>query len=162
MLNLLGEHHCKVDAKGRMMFPVKLRKQLETVVHHGLVINRNLFMKCLTLYPKPEWDRVQQEMSLLSRYNDKHQRFMIRFLGGATTLELDDAGRLLLPAALLEYASVDLRKNNEVVITGVGEQMNLWSVDNYKAMMKEQKDDEDFGSLASEIDQFIQDRLRKQ
>ncbi|MDZ4750332.1 MAG: division/cell wall cluster transcriptional repressor MraZ [Flavobacteriales bacterium] len=159
MLNLLGEHHCKVDAKGRMMFPVKLRKQLEQEIHHGLVINRNLFLKCLTLYPKSEWDRVQQEMKLLSRYNEKHQKFMIKFLGGATTLELDDAGRLLLPAALLDHAQIDLKKNNEIVITGIGEQMNLWSSGNYKKMMAEQSD-EDFSTLAGEIDEFIQTKQK--
>ena len=43
MLNLLGEYTCKIDAKGRLMFPARLRKQLETVLHNGLVINRDIF-----------------------------------------------------------------------------------------------------------------------
>ena len=43
MLNLLGEHNCKIDAKGRLMFPARLRRQLESVIHHGLVINRDIF-----------------------------------------------------------------------------------------------------------------------
>ena len=86
---------------------------------------------------------------------------MIKFLGGATTLELDDAGRLLLPSALFDHAQIDLKKNNEVVITGIGEQMNLWSSSNYNKMMAEQTD-EDFTSLASEIDDFIQNKLKGQ
>ena len=43
MLNLLGEHPCRIDAKGRLMFPAKLRKQLDGVIHHGLVVNRDIF-----------------------------------------------------------------------------------------------------------------------
>ena len=49
MLNLLGEYTCKIDAKGRLMFPARLRKQLETVLHNGLVINRDIFEGCLVV-----------------------------------------------------------------------------------------------------------------
>ena len=66
MLNLLGEYHCKVDAKGRLLFPARLKKQLENVLHHGLVVNRDIFTQCLIVYPKPEWDIVNEEMSKLS------------------------------------------------------------------------------------------------
>ena len=51
MLNLLGEHPCRIDAKGRLMFPAKLRKQLDGVMHHGLVVNRDIFEGCLLLFP---------------------------------------------------------------------------------------------------------------
>jgi MraZ protein len=51
MTSLIGEFDCKVDAKGRFMFPVNLRKQLEEVFDKGFVINRNLHQKCLVLYP---------------------------------------------------------------------------------------------------------------
>ena len=78
MLNLLGEHICRIDAKGRLMFPAKLRRQLDKVLHHGLVINRDIFEGCLVLYPKPEWDKVNTEMTQLSRYNRKHQFVVCR------------------------------------------------------------------------------------
>ena len=94
MLNLLGEHNCKIDAKGRLMFPARLRRQLETVIHHGLVINRDIFENCLVLYPKPEWDKVNAEMTQLSRYNRKHQLFQRKFMKGATIVNLDSSGRL--------------------------------------------------------------------
>ena len=149
MLNLLGEHHCKVDLKGRMMFPARLRKQLENLIHHGLVINRDIFSKCLVIYPKPEWDKVNEEMNRLSRYNHKHQLFQRKFMKGATLLELDSAGRLLIPGILLDYAEVDLKKNNELILTGLGEKMELWSSSNYKKEILD--DDFDFGSLAEEV-----------
>ena len=75
MLNLLGEYHCRIDAKGRVSFPAKLRKQLDRVLHDGLVVNRDIFEGCLVIYPKPEWDKVNAEMSRLSRYDRSHQLF---------------------------------------------------------------------------------------
>ena len=97
MLNLLGEYTCKIDAKGRLMFPARLRKQLETVLHNGLVINRDIFEGCLVVYPQPEWDKVNREMSRLSRYNRKHQLFQRKFMKGATHVELDGSGRINIP-----------------------------------------------------------------
>ena len=58
MTSLIGEFDCKVDAKGRFMFPVNLRKQLEEVFDKGFVINRNLHQKCLVLYPINEWNTL--------------------------------------------------------------------------------------------------------
>ena len=154
MLNLLGEYHCKVDPKGRVMFPARFRKQLEQVIHHGLVVNRDIFSKSLILYPKPEWDRVNDELSGLSRYSANHQLFHKKFMRGATLIELDATGRLLIPKVLLEHAEVDLRKNNELVITGLGEKMELWSTANYQREVLDQ--DLDFGALAEEVRKDIE------
>jgi MraZ protein len=154
MLNLLGEHHCKVDPKGRMMFPVRFRKQLEQFIHHGLVINRDIFTPSLILYPKPEWDIVNEEMLRLSRYSEKHQRFQRKFMRGATWLEVDSTGRLLIPAPLLAYAQIDLKKSNEVIVNGLGEKMEIWSSANYSKEVLD--DDFDFGSLAEEVRKDIE------
>lgn len=135
MLNLLGEYGCKVDSKGRVMFPAKLRKQLEPVLSHGLVINRDIFEKCLILYPKPEWDKVNQEMNRLSRYDRKHQLFQRKFMKGATLVELDSTGRLNIPAALLEYALMNEKGGNELVVSGVGEKIEIWSKKHYEEVV---------------------------
>ena len=103
MLNLLGEYHCRIDAKGRVSFPAKLRKQPDRVLHDGLVVNRDIFEGCLVLYPKPEWDKVNAEMGQLSRYDRQHQLFQRKFMKGATLVELDGSGRMLLPSALLGH-----------------------------------------------------------
>ena len=110
MLNLLGEYHCRIDAKGRVSFPAKLRKQLDRVLHEGLVVNRDIFEGCLVLYPKPEWDKVNAEMGQLSRYDRQHQLFQRKFMKGATLVELDGSGRMLLPSALLGHAGLEAGK----------------------------------------------------
>ena len=158
MLNLLGEHKGKVDAKGRVMFPAKLRKQLEDVLHHGMVINRDIFEKCLVLYPKPEWDRVNTEMSRLSRYNRKHQVFQRKFMMGASKVELDGTGRLLIPSILMEYAGINPKENNEVIVSGLGEKIEIWSMKYFNEQFM--TDDADFGDLAEDVRKDIEDPNR--
>ena len=80
MLNLLGEYPVKVDAKGRLSFPARLRKELEPVIKQGLVLNRDIFERCLVLYPAPEWNKVSSELARLSRYNRDHQQFQRMFM----------------------------------------------------------------------------------
>jgi len=155
MLNLLGEHRCKVDAKGRVMFPAKLRKQLESELPHGLVINRDIFEKCLVLYPKPEWDKVNTEMSRLSRYDRKHQVFQRKFMMGATKIDLDSAGRMLIPSILIEFAGIDPKQENEVIVSGLGEKIEIWSMKNYNDQIM--GGDGDFGDLAEDVRKDIED-----
>jgi MraZ protein len=56
MSYLTGEFDCKLDAKGRMMIPADLKKQLPEADSEGLVINRGL-EKYLVIYTKSEWDK---------------------------------------------------------------------------------------------------------
>ena len=149
MLNLLGEYNCKVDAKGRVLFPARLRKQLEAVLERGLVVNRDIFEGCLVIYPQPEWDKVNEEMARLSRYNAKHQLFQRKFMNGASALELDNAGRIHLPASLMQHAGIDVKDANELVITGMGERMEVWSAARYAERVL--ADDVDFAALAEEV-----------
>jgi MraZ protein len=106
------------------------------------------------IYPKPEWDKVNEEMSRLSRYNQKHQLFQRKFMKGATLVELDSNGRMLIPAALLEYAEIEIDENNECVITGLGEKMELWSASNHQDVIIDE--DFDFGSLAEDVRKDIE------
>ena len=156
MLNLLGEHICRIDAKGRLMFPTKLRRQLDKVLHHGLVINRDIFEGCLVLYPKPEWDKVNTEMTQLSRYNRKHQLFQRKFMKGATIVNLDASGRLNVPTALLEYAGIDLSKSNEIIVSGLGEKVEIWTVEGYGKQVLSDDTDFDFGNLAEDVRKDIE------
>ena len=159
MLNLLGEHKCKIDAKGRLMFPARLRKQLENIIHHGLVINRDIFENCLVLYPKPEWDKVNGEMTQLSRYNRKHQVFQRKFMKGATLVDLDSSGRLNISNALLDYAGIDLSKSNEIIVSGLGEKVEIWTVEAYQTQVLNDEDDFDFGNLAEDVRKDIDPNL---
>lgn len=149
MLKLLGEYPCKLDNKGRLLFPAKLRKSLEEVIHQGLVINRDIYTKCLVLYPQPTWEKMSAKLEKMNPNNRKHADFIRHFLNGATELELDAVGRLNIPSHLLQYAEVDLKKNNELVLCGVGQKMELWNKETREKKFSDP--DFDFGALADEV-----------
>ena len=151
MLNLLGEYKCKIDVKGRVMLPAPLRRQLELILHHGLVINRDIFEDCLVIYPQPEWDKVNREMSRLSRYNRKHQLFQRKFMKGATHLDLDGSGRVNLPSLLLEHAGINAKEDNEIIVSGLGEKIEIWSNARYSQSVLDDTEDFEFGDLAEEV-----------
>ena len=154
MLNLLGDHQCKLDNKGRLLFPAKLRKQMEEVVHRGLVVNRNVHEPCLTIYTMPEWEKIQQDVARLNRHSQVHASYIRKFLNGAELIELDTVGRLTIPAAMLEYAQVDLKQNNEVVLLGLFEKIELWSKENHRKMVS--GEGIDYNAIADEVQKFLQ------
>lgn len=144
MLNLLGEYQCKCDAKGRIMFPAGLRKQLKEVVHEGFVINRDMFSKCLVLYPMQQWSEVSAQVGRLNRFVAKNVQFIRRFNNGATRAELDSAGRLLLPPALTSFAGV----TKEVRLLALGDRVEIWSQEAYDEMVNE---DVDMAALSEDV-----------
>ncbi len=144
MINLLGEYDCKLDAKGRLMLPAGLKKQLEEQAHKGFVVNRDIFERCLVIYPSDEWKKVSGQLGKLNRFVRKNALFIRRFNNGATPIALDSSGRLLLPKSLT--ADVGIRKSLKVC--GNGERIEVWDEKAYKDMLKE---DLDFASLSEEV-----------
>ena len=146
MSNFLGEFDCKLDAKGRMMIPVGLKKQLPEAVAEGLVINRG-YEKHLVIYTRKEWDKAVEELQELNQYEKKSREFIRYFMRGASELPLDGAGRVLLPKSLLEYACIDI--NGEVVLSCQLNKIEVWAKDAYDAELDDEP--ENFANLAEEV-----------
>lgn len=144
MSHFLGEFDCKLDAKGRMMIPVGLKKQLPEAENEGLVINRG-FEKHLVIYTRKEWDKIVDDLSKLNQYEKKTREFIRYFTRGATELTLDAAGRVLLPKNLLEYAGIDA----EVVLACQFNKIEVWAQAAYDAQMDDEP--ENFANLAEEV-----------
>ena len=144
MSHFLGEFDCKLDAKGRMMIPSSLKKQLPEAERVGLVINRG-FEKHLVIYTKKEWDSITEELSKLNAYEKKSRDFIRYFTRGATELSLDSANRILLPKALMEYAGI----NAEVVLSCVLNKIEVWAKDAYDSQLDSEP--ENFANLAEEV-----------
>ena len=144
MSHFLGEFDCKLDAKGRMMIPSNLKKQLPEAEREGLVINRG-FEKHLVIYPKKEWDIITEELSKLNPYEKKSRDFIRYFTRGATELSLDSANRILFPKALMEYAGI----TGEVVLSCQLNKIEVWAKDAYDSQMGNEP--ENFSNLAEEV-----------
>jgi len=144
MVQLLGEFDCKLDAKGRMMVPSGLKKQLPNIDQEGLVVNRG-FEKHLVIYPRKVWEEIVNELSKLNQFETKTREFIRFFTRGATELTLDSAGRVNLPKSLLEYAGIE----SEVVLACQFNKIELWSKSAYDNFMDSEP--EDFAKLAEEV-----------
>jgi MraZ protein len=144
MSHFLGEFDCKLDAKGRMMIPVGLKKQLPGAENDGLVINRG-FEKHLVIYTRKEWNKIVEDLNKLNQYEKKTREFIRYFTRGASELSLDGAGRVLLPKALTEYAGI----GTDVVLACQFNKIEVWAEDAYEAQMDNEP--ENFANLAEEV-----------
>jgi MraZ protein len=146
MAHFLGEFDCKLDAKGRMMIPAALKKQLPEAEKEGLVINRG-FEKHLTIYTRKEWDKIIDDHSKLNQYEKRTREFIRYFTRGASELQLDTINRVLLPKALMEYAGINI--NTEVVLACQPNKIELWAKDAYDQALDNEP--ENFAKLAEEV-----------
>ncbi|OKS87793.1 division/cell wall cluster transcriptional repressor MraZ [Mucilaginibacter polytrichastri] len=144
MSHFLGEFECKLDAKGRMMIPTGLKRQLPEAEAEGLVINRG-FEKHLVIYTRKEWNLIIEDLAKLNQYEKRTREFIRYFTRGATELSLDASGRILLPKALLEYAGI----GNDVVLACQLNKIEVWDQKAYDAQMDSEP--ENFANLAEEV-----------
>ncbi len=144
MASLIGEYDCKVDAKGRFMFPADLRKQMDALFEKGFVINRNLHQKCLVLYPIQEWNKLNNKLSKLNRLIKANDVFVRRFTGGATNADADSTGRLLLPKSLTEYAGI----KSDIKVLGSNNVIEIWDKTLYDEFLNQ---DVDIEKLAQDV-----------
>lgn len=144
MMSLTGEYECKIDDRGRFKLPVKLIEALGNHRKMDFVINRG-FENHLMLYPKNVWVKRADEINQLNIYDRKHRNVIRYFHRGATEVSNDRSDRVLIPSALMEYAGIE----KDVIIFTYGENIEIWSKDNYLAMINEEP--EDFGSLVEGI-----------
>ena len=145
MVNLIGTYECKVDAKGRLMVPAALKKQLTPVLQEGFVLKRSVFQPCLELYPMQEWNEMMKKINGLNRFKKKNNDFIRRFTAGVKTVEVDANGRLLIPKDLFGFANID----KEIVLSSAINIIEIWDKDKYENTIG--ADAEDFADLAEEV-----------
>lgn len=140
---LIGEYIHTVDEKKRISLPSKFRKE----VGNKVIVTKGLD-NCLFLYPMSEWEKISAKLGEMSMTNANSRSFNRFFLSGAAEVEVDSAGRVLIPDYLKDFA--DLK--NKVVVTGVHNRIEIWnekSWNDYRKMIEKQAD-----SLAEKLDQI--------
>jgi len=153
MIGFLGEYEATLDAKGRFLLPAGFKKQLPEETSSHFIINRG-FEKCLTLYPQQSWDPIFSEISKLNDFDPKVREFRRYFLNGATQLEMDSAGRLLLPKNLAEHAGLE----RDIVLVSAVNKIEIWDKSKYKQFF-ETFTPQSFSDLANEVMNRKDDKL---
>lgn len=115
---LIGQYRHSIDDKNRISLPVKFRKEVgrKVVLTHGLD-------NCLFLYPIREWQKISEKLANLSMGQADTRGFNRFLLAGASEVDVDSSGRLLLPEHLKAFAKL----GEKVVFAGVHNRIELWS-----------------------------------
>ncbi len=145
MKSLIGTYECKADAKGRILLPSALKKQLSSVTKKGFVLKRAVFQPCLELYPMSEWNAMMKNIDKLNRFKKKNNDFIRRFTAGVKFVELDSSGRLLVPKDLMAFSGID----KEVVVSSAINIIEIWNKEKYEKAIDDAT--VDFADLAEEV-----------
>lgn len=127
------------------MLPSAIKKQLSPILQDGFVLKRSVFQPCLELYPMTEWELLMQKVNGLNRFRKKNNDFIRRFTAGVKMIEVDAAGRLLIPKDLIVFSGI----NKDAVVSSAINIIEIWDKDKYEQAI----DDAtlDFSDLAEEV-----------
>lgn len=153
MIGFIGEYESTVDTKGRFLLPSGFKKQIPEAGNVLFVLNRG-FEKCLTLYPIQSWKPLYEKISQLNDFDPKVREFRRYFLNGAIQIELDAAGRLLLPKSLMEYAGLE----KDIVLVSAVNKIEIWDKIKYQNFF-DAMSPESFSNLANEVMNNSNDKL---
>lgn len=131
---LIGEYHHTLDPKKRLAIPAKLRKEIgdRAVLTKGLD-------SCLFLFSRREWGPMADTVSTMP-IGQREGRGLARFLlAGASEVDLDQLGRVLVPDYLRDHAGLQ----KAVVIVGVGNRLEIWDKDRWQSYKKDLEQNSD-------------------
>ena len=117
-----------LDSKNRLVVPTRYRDAL-LVNGSGRVVVTADPSQCLLLYPLPEWEPIEKKLNALSDFNPKTRSLKQLLVGYAHDMEMDSAGRVLLPPMLRKLAELD----KSVVLVGQGTKVELWNETRWEA-----------------------------
>jgi MraZ protein len=134
-----------VDAKGRLLLPAPMKKQLAEGLLSGFVLKRSVFQPCLELFPMSEWNKMMLKINKLNRFVKKNNDFIRRFTAGVKMVDIDATGRLLIPKDLVVFATIE----KDIVLNSAINIIEIWDKVKYENAIENATDD--FADLAEEV-----------
>jgi MraZ protein len=119
----LGEHHRTIDNKGRIFIPAKFREELIK----GVIITKGFDEKCLFIFSKEGWKRIQDKILDNPMAKRNTQRFSRWFFSSATMESIDQQGRTRIPQNLIDHANL----KKDIVLVGVSDRAEIWSEESW-------------------------------
>ena len=145
MIRFLGNIEVRADAKGRVFIPATFRKQLQAASEERLIMRKDVFQDCLTLYPESVWNEELNELrSRLNKWNSKHQLIFRQFVSDVEIITMDGNGRILIPKRYLQITGIQ----SDVRFIGVDNKIEIWAKERAEKLFMEP---EAFGAALEEI-----------
>lgn len=113
----IGEFQHSIDTKGRVAVPAKFRRNISG----GAIITRGLD-HCLFVFTKKDWQNLAEKLISLPLAQANSRAFVRLMLSGASDVQVDSQGRILIPDYLRSYAG--LKKSAKVI--GVYNRVEIW------------------------------------
>ncbi|MBK7690324.1 MAG: division/cell wall cluster transcriptional repressor MraZ [Bacteroidetes bacterium] len=131
MTRTYGEYEVTLDSKGRIMLPAGYKKQLPQEESNGFMLtkgNGNFLM----LYTASQWKKVEEKLDTLNDYNEEAMELKFSMMNGASPIEMDAAGRIVLSNRMKAHAG--LVKN--VIMLGMSDYVVIWDAAAYEIAEK--------------------------
>ena len=139
-----GEYEHTIDKKGRLIVPSKFRDSFKEYDIDNLYITRGLD-KCLFLFTEIEWKSQESKFKAISFTKSEARKFNRLYFAGASLIECDKQGRLLIPKYLKDFAGI----KRDVVIVGVSNRIEIWSKEAWAEYYNSSK--ESFEEIAEKL-----------
>lgn len=117
-----GEHVHTIDKKGRIIIPSKFRESFKEYDIEKFYITRGLD-KCLFLFTEGEWKSQESKFKSIPFVKSEARKFNRIYFSGASQIECDKQGRILLPKYLKDFADI----KRDVLIIGVSNRIEIWA-----------------------------------
>ena len=144
-MRFLGNIEAKTDAKGRAFLPAVFRKVLQASGEETLVLRKDVFQKCLVLYPESVWNqRLDLLKQQLGPWKQAHQQMFRQFVSEAEVVTLDGNGRFLISKRLQKAAEIE----QDIQFIGMDDTIEIWAPENLKQTLRT---DEEFGNEFEKI-----------
>ncbi len=124
----LGEYQPNITEGSRIALPKKLRDQIRG---EDVIMSRG-FEQCIFVYDKEDWV-LESNKQIGNPITDARTRDLKRFMyAGAVESGIDTQGRIVLPAALKNYAGID----KKTAVIGAGDHIEIWNFDSWSAHLE--------------------------
>lgn len=143
---LTGEYIVRIDEKGRVSIPSKLRALLGV---SQVVVTKGFDGECLAIFtPQFFEETVTNAISGsdgLQILSPTVRKFTRKFVSPSQNIDIDSNGRVNIPPALRQHANLELKQ--EIILIGMGKYIELWNREMYEAL----DSDESISDLAQEL-----------
>ncbi|MEM9195511.1 MAG: division/cell wall cluster transcriptional repressor MraZ [Myxococcota bacterium] len=132
-----GQYEHAIDGKGRTSLPSRFRDVLSASGETRIVLTSGLD-PCVAAYPMSEWLAFEERLAALPQFDPTVSMLRRIYVSGAVECDLDKVGRVLIPAALRNHASL----KREALWAGMGRHVELWSKPAFEALRTQVMDDD--------------------
>lgn len=124
---LRGNYTARIDSKGRLKVPTLFRRYVEEKYGTDVYVT-SLTGECVRIYPLPEWESIEQRLSLLPSMDPARRKFVDRTSYYGQQSSMDSQGRVLIHTLLRKSAAVV----GEVVVIGALNYLEIWEHDKFQ------------------------------